>query len=62
VLDVEQWAELRRELGKSVSPDRIFGRGYPRRLAKRLNSSGPLTTARAHDLHAALADRFPQAQ
>jgi hypothetical protein len=34
----------------------------PRRLAKRLNSSGPLTTARAHDLHAALAERFPQAQ
>jgi nuclease-like protein len=35
---------------------------YLRRLAKRLNSSGPLTPARAHDLHAALAGRFPQAQ
>jgi Nuclease-related domain len=30
---------------------------YPRRLAKRLNSSGPLTTAWARDLHAALAER-----
>jgi hypothetical protein len=35
---------------------------YLRRLAKCLNSSGPLIAARARDLHAALAERFPEAQ
>jgi len=34
---------------------------YPRRLAKRLNRAGPLTTAQAHGLHANLARSFPPA-
>jgi hypothetical protein len=41
-----------------VNGYRLF---YPRRLAKCLNNSGPLNTARACDLHAALAERFSQA-
>ena len=34
---------------------------YPRRLVKRLNSSGPLTPEQARDVHAVLAEVFPQA-
>jgi hypothetical protein len=34
---------------------------YPRRLAKRLNSSGPLSAEQARRTHARLADRLPPA-
>jgi hypothetical protein len=34
---------------------------YPRRLAKRLNRSGPLTREQAHKIHAALAERLAPA-